>query len=185
MPSRSILATLIMCLVADVGAAAAQDRLGGSPLTDPELADQRGALRLPGGMEIGFGASVRTFVDGALVLESNLVWTDQGAMRTEAAPSLDGQGQGGQVTLSDASAQILGKALAGDGGSTVVLHELDAARIANVVVNTASNRDIRQEVQIDLAIPELSRFQQSAIQERANLRMMDSVAAALGEAARP
>ena len=76
-------------------------------------------------------------------------------------------------------------ALNGDGGSTVVLHELNAARIANVVVNTANNRDIRQEVQIDLAIPELSQFQQSAIQERANMRMMESVGAALGDAARP
>ncbi|MGH6998664.1 MAG: hypothetical protein ACREEO_10725, partial [Phenylobacterium sp.] len=87
--------------------------------------------------------------------------------------------------LSEGAAQLPGVALAGDGGSTVVLHELSAARISNIVVNTASNRDIRQEVQIDLAIPELTQFQQAAVQERANMRMMEAVSAALRDAIRP
>ena len=182
----SILAALIVSLVIGVGGASAQQAVGGgAALSDQELAAERGGLRLPTGMEVGFGASVRTFVDGALVLETKLVWTDLGATQTQSAPPLASQGQGGQVTLSEGAAQLPGVALAGDGGSTVVLHELSAARISNIVVNTASNRDIRQEVQIDLAIPDLSQFQQSAIQERANMRMMESVGAALGDAARP
>ena len=180
----SFLAALFLSFVAGVGAASSQGVLG-RPLSDEELAGERGGIQLPTGMEVGFGASVRTFVDGALVLETKLVWTDQGALQSEAAPALAAQGQNGQITLSDGAAQLPGVALNGDGGSTVVLHELSAARIANVVVNTANNRDIRQEVQIDLAIPELSQFQQSAIQERANMRMMESVGAALGDAARP
>lgn len=180
----SILAAIFLGFVASVGAANADPALG-APLSDEELAVERGGIQLPTGMEVGFGASVRTFVDGALVLESKLVWTDQGAMQSEAAPSLASQRQTGQITLSDGAAQLPGVAVSGDGGSTVVLHELSAARIANVVVNTANNRDIRQEVQIDLAIPELSQFQQSAIQERASMRMMEAVGAALGDAARP
>jgi len=185
MPYVAILAALILIFVAGVGSAAAQVGFASAPLTDMELAAERGGLRLPTGMEVGFGASVRTFVDGAPVLETKLVWTDQGAIQTQAAPQLAAQGPSGQVTLSEGAAQLPGVALAGDGGSTVVLHELSSARIANIVVNTANNRDIRQEVQIDLAIPELAQLQQAAIQERANMRMMDSVSAALRDAARP
>ena len=179
----AILGALVSSIVLGVGAASAQDGLPGPRLSDEQLAAERGGVRLPTGMEIGFGASVRTFVDGALVLETKLVWTDQGAMQTQTAPSLGAQGPGGQVKLSDGAGRLPGVALAGDGGSTVVLHELSAARIANIVVNTASNRDVRQEVQIDLAIPELTQFQQSAIQERANMRMLDAVGAALRDAA--
>lgn len=181
----SVLVALILSIILGVGTASAQDAFAGARLSDEELAAERGGLQLPTGMEVGFGASVRTFVDGALVLETRLVWTDQGAAQTQTAPSLAGQGQSGQITLSDSAAQLPGVALNGDGGSTVVLHELSAARIANIVVNTASNRDIRQEVQIDLAIPDLTQFQQAAIQERANMRMMDAVSAALRDAVRP
>lgn len=185
MPYASILTALLLSLIIGASGASAQPAVGGgAPLSDQELAAERGGLRLPTGMEVGFGASVRTFVDGALVLETKLVWTDLGAVQSRA-PSLASQGQGGQVTLSEGAAQLPGVALAGDGGSTVVLHELSAARISNIVVNTASNRDIRQEVQIDLAIPELTQFQQAAVQERANMRMMEAVGAALRDAAGP
>ena len=184
MPYCSILAALVLSLIIGVGGASAQQGVGAA-LSDRELAAERGGLRLPTGMEVGFGASVRTFVDGALVLETKLVWTDLGATQTQSAPPLATQGQTGQVTLAEGAAQLPGVALAGDGGTTVVLHELSAARISNIVVNTANNRDIRQEVQIDLAIPELTQFQQAAVQERANMRMMEAVGAALRDAARP
>ena len=184
MPYCSILAALVLSLIIGVGGASAQQGVGAA-LSDRELAAERGGLRLPTGMEVGFGASVRTFVDGALVLETKLVWTDLGATQTQSAPPLATQGQTGQVTLAEGAAQLPGVALAGDGGTTVVLHELSAARISNIVVNTANNRDIRQEVQIDLAIPELTQFQQAAVQERANMRMMEAVGAALRDAVRP
>lgn len=186
MPYCSILAALVLSLVIAVGGASAQQAIGvGAALSDRELAAERGGLRLPTGMEVGFGASVRTFVDGALALETKLVWTDLGATQTQSAPPLATQGQTGQVTLAEGAAQLPGVALAGDGGTTVVLHELSAARISNIVVNTANNRDIRQEVQIDLVIPGLTQFQQAAVQERANMRMMEAVGAALRDAARP
>jgi hypothetical protein len=152
-----------------------------SLLTDEELASERGGLKLPTGLEVGFGASVRTFVDGSLVLETSLVWTDQGAVQNQSPSPVGPGGQG--VTLSGGAENLPGVIVPGDGGSTAVLHELDAERIANIVVNTASNRDIRQEVRVDLTIPELSQFQQSAIQERANTQMFDAVNAALRDAA--
>lgn len=163
------------------GVAAEVERFDATTLSDAELAAERGGIKLPTGLEVGFGASVRTFVDGALVLETRLVWTDQGAVQTQAPSAVGPGGQG--VTLSGGAESLPGVVVPGDGGSTAVLHELDAARIANIVVNTANNRDIRQEVHIDLAIPELSQFQQSALQARANAQMVDAVNARLADAA--
>jgi hypothetical protein len=173
------LAALLLSFAPIGIAAAAAD----APMTDAELAAERGGLRLPTGLEVGFGASVRTFVDGALVLETQLVWTDQGVAQTQSEPAAGASGDGGVVTLAGGAGALPGLILAGDGGTTVVLHELNSERIANVVVNTANNRDIRQEIQIGLTIPELSQFQQSAIQERANVRMLDAANVALRDAA--
>lgn len=165
--------------------AAAGDGLGqhaaAAPLTDEELAAERGGLKLPTGLEVGFGASVRTFIDGALVLETRLVWTDQGAVQSQSPSPVGPGGEG--ITLSGGAEGLPGLVVPGDGGSTAVLHELNAERIANIVVNTASNRDIRQEVRIDLTIPELSQFQQSAIQERVNIQVLDATNTALRDAA--
>ncbi|WP_312164095.1 hypothetical protein [Phenylobacterium sp.] len=172
---------LIFAPAALPGVAAAEALVAAAPLTDEELAAERGGLKLPTGLEVGFGASVRTFVDGALVLETRLVWTDQGAVQSQSPSAIGPGGQG--VTLSGAAESLPGLVVPGDGGSTAVLHELNAERIANIVVNTASNRDIRQEVQIDLAIPELTQFQQSALQERANIQMLDAANSALRDAA--
>lgn len=172
------------------GVAAASEALAGEfgavaavPLTDEELAAERGGLQLPTGLEVGFGASVRTYIDGALVLETQLVWTDQGAMQTQSLPSAAAQAGGGGIALQDGAAVLPGLLVPGDGGSTAVLHDLSSGRLANIVVNTANNRDIRQEMRVDLAIPELSQFQQAAIQDRANLRMLDAANVALRDAA--
>lgn len=184
----ALLLSFAPAAIPNLAAAAADDAVAigvksssAARLTDEELADERGGIKLPTGLEVGFGASVRTFVDGALVLETRLVWTDQGAVQSQTPSAIGPGGQG--VTLSGGAESLPGVVVPGVGGSTAVLHELDAARIANIVVNTANNRNIRQEVQIDLTIPELSQFQQSALQGRANAQVLDAGNAALRDAA--
>ena len=50
--------------------------------------------------------------------------------------------------------------LPGENGGTVVLHDLGDGRIGSVVLNTADNRNIRQETVINLDIPQLQNLQQ-------------------------
>ena len=156
-------------------------------MTEEELARQRAGLMTPMGFEVGFGAVVRTFVDGQLALESRLVWTEQGVQSAttdagsgaaagaiRAAPGID---------LGSAAAWR-GVVLEGQGGSTVIAHDLTADRLASLVANTASNRDIRQETNISLSLPQLQQMQRDVGVQQMRIQMQDAVSNALRDAAR-
>ena len=158
------LATLAAVLIAfNAGAQPAQ----APRLTEAELAAQRGGILTPNGFEVGFGATVRTFVDGKLALESRLTWTDQGA-RTER---ITGDAGGAALGPGFWTGVIAGA----NGGETRVLHDFNAGRIASVVINTANNRVIRQETDIQLVLPQLPQLQADI----AAARMASNLQAAL------
>lgn len=181
---RWLVAALL--LVAPLSAQAAEAAWPGetTPLDDVQLDGQRGGLRTPTGVEFGFGAVVRTYVDGALALESQLTWTDQGAVR-----SLDARAAGAApasvpgITLPDGAKTWSGVILPGDGGATAVLHDLDAGTVNNIILNTANNRNIRQETLVTLNLPSLDQVQKDAIAAQLTMRLSDAVGAALSEAA--
>jgi hypothetical protein len=52
-------------------------------LPESQLDDMRGGFILQDGVSIGLGAIVRTTVDGALALETQLVWQQEGAVITQ------------------------------------------------------------------------------------------------------
>jgi len=161
----AILAGALMSLWSPFAATAAE-RL----LSDDELADQRGGLQTPGGFEVGFGASVRTFVDGQLVLETRLTWTDRGVQTQRIA------GAGDVAALpGDFSATIPGVT----GGATQVLQNLSAGRIANIVLNTASNRTIRQDTDITLVVPQLAGLQRQVTTDRIAASLQSALGSAL------
>lgn len=160
--------------------------LAASPLANVELAElsnydldeQRGGLRTPLGLDVGFGASVRTFVDGALVLESRLTWTE-GGLRSEQIVNDLGSITGSPVrigTLSNLATIAPGKA-------TTVVHDLSMNRIANMVINTADNRTIRQETNVTLVLPQLVDIQQRLATDRLAAALQSSVGLALRDAA--
>lgn len=155
----------------------AQDGLdtASGPLTTEELRDQVGGLRTPTGIEFGLGAIVTTYVDGQLALQSQLTWTDQGVVKTTNAGTITGADTAG-IHIAQAAAGLY---LPGDNGGTVVLHDLGDGRIGSVVLNTADNRDIRQETVIQLDIPQLQQLQQDYSQQRVEANLQDSVSRAL------
>ncbi|MFI4967042.1 MAG: hypothetical protein ACHP9T_16955 [Caulobacterales bacterium] len=123
-----------------------------TPMSDADLADQRGGIMTPIGIDIGFAANVRTFVDGQLALETTLTWTDQGPVTgtTGALAAAPVAGLPGGL-----SALLPGLS----GGSTQILQDLSNQRIASVIVNSASDRNIRQDTDITLTIPQLQALQ--------------------------
>lgn len=148
----------------------------GQPLTDESLAESRGGLATPLGVDIGFGASVRTYVDGALALETRLTWTPEGArservFESEAAKALNPQqtGQNGAAPV-----------VVAPGAS--VIHDLTENRIASVVLNTGSDRVIRQDTDVSLYLPQLPDLQQRIAAERLaqSLQAVSPQAAGLG-----
>jgi hypothetical protein len=148
-------------------------------LTDDELDGQRGGLQTPLGFDIGFGASVKTFVDGTLALETRISWTDTG-LRSEQVVNELGSITGSPVrlgALTDGSLNSL------TSSATTVIHDLSADRIASLIVNTADNRTIRQETDITLVLPQLIDLQQRIAADRLSSSLSTSLGLAMRDAA--
>jgi hypothetical protein len=170
---RVAFVAIIAGLIAIPAAAAAQD-LGSQPLAPDQLTAARGQLVTGGGLTFGFGAEIRTFVDGKLALESKLTLTDQGVVKTngEQAGAEDGAAaMAGGISLPGFDPQDV-TVLPGDGGATALIQTLTADQISSVVLNTANDRDIRQVVDLTFVLPQLAETQaQSNLQSlRSNLQ---------------
>lgn len=158
------------------GAAAAQDDASLDalvPLPDAELAELRGGWITAGGMSFDFGVVLRTFVEDQLAMETRLTWTPSGpaterwrdpAQGVDLAEAMDDLAEQGMDLSSLAG--VDGLVLEGDGGQTVVLHAIGEGAIQNLVLNTASNRDIRQDTQINLAVDDLPGLQREVSFQR-------------------
>lgn len=143
------------------------------PTASPDLlAELRGGLRA-GGLDLAFAANVRTLVNGTLVLESITDLTPGGTATTQAnlpQTAIDPQ------TLSFFSGRGDGQlpaglgGLAGHGGVvvedptgiTAALHSVTREQILGVVLTTASNQQIRQEVNVAVTVANFGRFQDAA-----------------------
>jgi hypothetical protein len=167
---RHLVITLIISALC--GSVAAQEV---TPLNDVELKDQVGGLRTPSGIEFGFGAVVNTYVDGKLQLQSQLTFTDHGAIKVNS-PGVPGDTAGSGITVSG---PVPGIFLPATNGGTVILHDLGDGRIGSVVLNTADNRDIRQDTILNLNIPDLQNFQKDVTGQVFSAKLQDAVQRAL------
>jgi len=119
-------------------------------LSPAELDAQRGGVLLAGDIAFEFGAVVRTYAENKLALETRLTWTGDGPVvdQTAAAPDLAG----------------------------VVTHVVARGQIANVLTNTDSNRDFRQETDVTLTLPGFASIQQGMVRDQAAMRLADDLA---------
>jgi hypothetical protein len=137
---------------------------------DDELARARGGFSWQG-VEIGLGAEIRTYLDGALVLQTNISWSSSGATRSQVVS--------GALTAADA-AQLQAGILNGgairmqvgnqsvflaNGGETAISHGAEGT-IQNVLINRASNISARQEIDVNLDLHNFGQFQQQTNQTR-------------------
>lgn len=142
-----------------------------APMTNPELAAQRGGVMTPLGIDLGFAADVRTSVDGHLALETRLTWTDHG---------IETQRTGDLAGVAGQSAGRFTAVLPGvGGGQTQILQDLTNGRIASVILNSASNRNITQETNIRLTLPQLSQLQQQVAAGRLAATLQGALGLAL------
>jgi hypothetical protein len=131
------------------------------PVPDVELAAQRGGFEWQG-MQINFGADVRTYLDGELVLQTIVNWTDHaetsqfvsGVLTPAAADQLVAGVLGtGAITMRVGDASVF----LANGGQTALIHQVDGP-VQNILINTASNTAIRQEVDAQLDIRNFDGF---------------------------
>lgn len=163
-------------------AADSNDVEGLPVVSDEELSRNRGGFTWEG-VNINLGAEMRTYLDGALVLQTNINWTTTGATTTQFVS--------GALTRADA-AQLQAGVLSGAGitmrvgdqsvflanaGQTALIQGPEGA-IQNILINRASNVSIRQEVDATLDLGNFGPFQQQTMQSR----MGDSLGAAINAA---
>lgn len=134
------------------------------PMTDAELADMRGGYLTAGGVVFDFGAIVRTYVDGALALETRLTWTPTGPITEQVTGDLPGwttliPGQFGGLDLTGLPAGANGLVLTDENGSTALVHNVLNGQLQNMVLNAANGRDIRQDMQVMLTLPNFEAMQ--------------------------
>lgn len=164
-----ILAALLAGPAPALAQAAAQSvASAASALPDADLEGARGGFTILGGQELNFSAVMRSYVDGSMVLESRVSVGDQGRLLSSsatgeplAASMLDGLAAAGLTlgTSADGSPTYVS-----DDNKTVFVHRAADGQLANLLVNTASQRDLRQETALTLDLPGFD-VTQSAMRE--------------------
>ena len=168
----------LLPLLFGAGAAAAEDSLDRvAAVSDEILAEQRGGFNW-GGMQISFGADIRSYVDEQLALRTIVSWTADGATVDRfVSPSLTAADaahiQAGILTSGGIEMRVGDETifLAND-GQTALIHSTDS--IQNVLVNTASGVKLAQQVDATLNLTDYSGF--------SNALAMTHIASTIGDA---
>lgn len=164
--------------VQDVGA----DVAGLAIVPDEELQRNRGGFAWKG-VEIGLGAELRTYLNGELVLQTNVSWTAAGATTNQivsgALTKADAaQLQAGILSTGGISFHVGDQSVfLANGGDTAIYQRTDGS-IQNILVNRASNISARQEVDAALDLHNFGQFQKQLGQSR----VADMVGDAIGQA---
>jgi hypothetical protein len=139
-------------------------------VSDEELGELRGGFSW-NGVEIGLGAEVRTYLNGQLVLQTNISWTAAGAQTTQMVsgalrPADAAQLQAGILTSGGITMRVGQETVfLANQGQTAILHRTDGA-IQNVLINRASNIEARQEIDAVLDLQNFGDFQQDVVNNR-------------------
>ena len=147
------------------------------PLSDDELSDLRGGFITTNGFTFGFGVVIRSYIDDKLALQTQLTWTPKGAVTEQIRGDVPGV-----TDLASAMTSLLnngidlrgitgtsgGVALVDGNGATALIHNVTTGQLQNLIVNSANNRNLRQDMELNLYLPDLAAMQSaSSAQQRA------------------
>jgi hypothetical protein len=148
-------------------------------MSDADMNDHRGGFEVAG-INVNFGATITTFVDGIPALTTTLTWTDAGAVIEDTVGSLPqnatsltaGQLIGiGIDPTSDAAGIIIDD----ETGATEIVHNVSDGTLQNIIINTASGLDITQAIDVNLELPGFEMVQADLIVERFGIRLADDL----------
>ncbi len=163
MKSAAGLGLLLLCWTGGTERAKAQPIEGTvAQLTDAQLDAQRGGFVISG-VDIRLGVEMRTYIGGNLVLQTNVSWGGQdGGVERSVSSALT------PATLQGLAAAGFGAGLErylGSGGlflanqgQTALLQRVDGS-LQTIILNSASNIALRQEIDARLDLGGFAQFQ--------------------------
>lgn len=143
---------------------------GPRAMSDDELSEARGGFMTAGGLTFGFGVVVRSYINDQLALQTQLTWTPTGPETlqthhavpgvTDLAAAMENLVAGG-IDLRGLS-NTGGVAVIDSDGATAVLHNITTSQLQNLIINNADNRNIRQDMELNLVLPDLATIQSNS-----------------------
>jgi len=149
-------------------------------MSDAEMDDLRGGFSVAG-LDIGFGAVVTTYISGQPALTTSLTWSDAGQTVQQ---EIGNAGQQIQNLTPDALNALGLKGVAGStgvvindaNGVTALIHNVTDGALQNIIVNSASNRDLRQDIDITLVMPGFTPAQDAIGLQQFGMRLNSDMA---------
>ncbi|MGA7799867.1 MAG: hypothetical protein WCC36_03570 [Gammaproteobacteria bacterium] len=144
---------------------------GLTAVSEQDLAERRGGFDFAG-MKFEFGAQVRTVIDGQLALQSTFTVNDSGQLSGQQVIGGAGRPVDAATAARLAAAGLKGADLAGVAagggvivqdakGTTLAVHDISQSRVIGLLVNTASDRQIQQQLNITVGVARFKEFQQA------------------------
>lgn len=135
-------------------------------IEDASLDDMRGGFMLDNGLEVGLGAIVRTTIDGELALQTQLTWTQTGAVVTREVGASVTPTAPGSVSSTITLPGATDDAFFVNAGETALIHRVTDGRIQNILLNTASGQDIRQQTEVTVTLSGFAATEQLTAQQQ-------------------
>jgi hypothetical protein len=122
-----------------------------------DLEAHRGGFSV-GGIDINFGATITTLVNGVPALTTTLTWTDVGAFVEETigevGESINTLTEEQRAELGiDGLENAGGVIIADEAGVTALVHNVTEGSLQNIIINNATGRDLTQEIDITVTLP--------------------------------
>lgn len=150
-----------------------------------DMDDHRGGFEIAG-LNINFGATVTTLVNGVPALVTTLTWTDVGAFVEE---TVGGVGQNiADMTPEQLTAMGLnglenagGVVISDEAGVTALVHNLTDGALQNIIINNATGRDLAQEIDVTLTLPGFEFVQGQLTTELFGIHLADDMNVFIGD----